>query len=376
MQVHRCPECGNRLTTNYCDICMRRVPFVGMRGKVGNDPWDYSSAHRQEKDHECVSFDTPKPTPTKPIFPKPSRQTGEMKKVMAIILAAISFLGFIGGLISDFNADTVPTPEYNPEAYIQESELSVVQPTMLYDDGEISVTVDSLGLYYEEPSLSLLVENSSQRDIHVLINQMAVNGCMVNAGMSVEVPANESCQGFAILYRQELEEADIREIAWVDLQLLIYDQENYDEIAYIDTVRVETELAGTYVRPAAPEGWEILRETDLSARLLHLQMPDSQSCEMTLFLENLSEDTVYFYSTAIYVNDQESDGSFWISLLPGTCSLEQVYVDGLSQVDIDDLSEITEIELEYHIEYSCGGELRDYLTGSVLFNPNDLPKTE
>ena len=62
MAIQRCPECGQRLKTNYCDICMRKVPFAGKRTKAVLDPWEYSSAHREEKGHQCVSFgdETPK----------------------------------------------------------------------------------------------------------------------------------------------------------------------------------------------------------------------------------------------------------------------------------------------------------------------------
>ena len=55
MNVQRCPECGQRLNTNYCDICLRKVPFGGV--KLGNrkDPWesrDGSSAHRMDRGQE------------------------------------------------------------------------------------------------------------------------------------------------------------------------------------------------------------------------------------------------------------------------------------------------------------------------------------
>ena len=40
MNVQRCPECGQRLNTNYCDICMKKVPFgwnkyVGLLVMIG-----------------------------------------------------------------------------------------------------------------------------------------------------------------------------------------------------------------------------------------------------------------------------------------------------------------------------------------------------
>ena len=102
MAVQRCPECGGRIHTNYCDICMRKVPFAGARTVRRREPWELSSAHREETGHKCITFDAPasqsqKQTwvKTKPSFPerKPAQKKDpKMATVVAVVLAILSLI--------------------------------------------------------------------------------------------------------------------------------------------------------------------------------------------------------------------------------------------------------------------------------------------
>jgi len=261
MQHNRCPECGGRLSSNYCDICMRKVPFAGPSPKRYRDPWDYSSAHREEAGHKCITFDAPqadrpkqsftksKTTFTKqvPTFPK-KKSTGKAdpKKatVVAVVLALLSLLPTVFGVIEDLHVDN-PTPDYNVEAFAPDAELPVVQPIGIYSNGEISIVADSLGMYYDEPSLSFLIDNFTDSDICVDVQTVAVNGIMLDVGMCSYLQAGESCQAFMTLSQQELERYEIRKIERIEMSVLIFDEDTGEEIGYVDSVIVETDAMDT-----------------------------------------------------------------------------------------------------------------------------------
>ena len=376
MQIHRCPECGKRLTTNYCDICMRRVPFAGKRTPKDRDPWSDSSAHRQEKDHKCVTFDVPEAAVPKPVFPKqkPGRQTGKKKPVLAIILAVVSFIGFVSGLMEDFRGDP-PMPDYDIEALVTETDLPVLETTILDIDGEIFITAETLGLYYDEPAISFLIDNKSPMDIDVMVEQVAVNGAMINTGMFVEIPAETSGQGILCLHQYELEKMGITRIQQLDLSLRVYDQEDYGEIFCLDMWTLETD-AEPEPKNIDASGWEMICDSGLSVCLQEVKLPGRNGCELQLYLENLSDDTVSFYTTNASVNGQMADGFTWITLLPGTCAVESLFIGDLFDMNLNDLSEITEIIVDYGIDYLSGSVVQETVTGSVLFNPNALPESE
>lgn len=247
MATQRCPECGGRLTSNYCDICMRKVPFAGARSRNYRDPWDYSCAHRQEAGHKCITFDAPKQTSPKPAVMFPKQKTSKKSDpkpaaVIAIVLGLLSLLPTLFGIFENVHMDN-PVPEYNVEVFTPEADLPVVQPTEIYSDGEIEILADSLGMYYEEPSLSFLIDNYSDREIDVVVDCVAVNGSMLDADMSVYVNSGESCQAFLMLHQEDLKEANIQQISRVDLSLWIFDADTYDEIAYLDLVTIETDVS-------------------------------------------------------------------------------------------------------------------------------------
>ena len=142
MEIQRCPECGQRLETNYCDICMKKVPFRGQKVRRHTDPWDTSSAHCSEKDHECVSFDMEqsKAKPVKKVtFPQKKTTVKPQKaKAVAIVVAVLSLLPAFFGILEDVtDIGAAPEPEYNYEAYV-EADVPQIAPTELYNDGDFS----------------------------------------------------------------------------------------------------------------------------------------------------------------------------------------------------------------------------------------------
>ena len=390
MAIHRCPECGQRLHTNYCDICMRKVPFAGARPRKYRDPWDYSSSHREETGHKCITFDAPataapkqtftnpKTTYTKPnvTFPKPKpnkKAEPKVATVVAIVVAILSLLPTVMNIFEDVHVDN-PVPEYNVEAFVPEENLPALLPTDIYSEDGITIIADSTGMYYDEPAISFWIDNGSDRDIDVVVEYVAVNGYMVDAGMSAPVNAGESCQAFLNLYSFLLGNIDAQEIAFVDLRLRIYDRRGYEQIGYVDLVRIETELADSYSQPAIPDGWEMIQESDLTLKLLSGQMVGEDGCSLSLHLENHSDNAVGFYTNTVRVNGQNAEGAFAKILLPNALAAGSLDLYGLQEVS--DLSDITEIYIEYCVEsFDAAGNV-EAVNGTVLFNPNALPTSD
>jgi len=253
MKDNRCPECGGRLSSNYCDICMRKVPFAGAKPLKYRDPWDYSSAHREEAGHKCITFDTPKTAAPKQTFTKPKTTFTKPKAkpkanpkaatVAAIVLAIVSFLPTVFGIFEDIHVDN--SSQYEEEAFALDAELPVVQPIGIYSNGEISVVADSMGIYYDEPSLSFLIDNFTDSDICVDVQTVSVNGIMLDVGMCSYLQAGESCQAFMTLSQQELDRYDIELIEWIEMSVLIFNEDTGEEIGYVDSVIVETDVMDT-----------------------------------------------------------------------------------------------------------------------------------
>ena len=378
MEVQRCPECGGRLQTNYCDICLRKVPFKGVPAKQTWQHVDGSSAHREEN-HECISFDDAerklRKTRRLPKQKQPVKDSKKTATIVAIVLAAMSVVSSLFGLVEGLMEEG-PHMEYNQEAYITEADVPAITATEIYNDGGIVITADSSGLYYDEYAIAMTIENGSDRDIDVMIEKVTVNGYMMDYGMSAEVTAGASCQPFLQLYDYELEKANITQIARIDMQLYIYDRDSYDEIAFVDMLTLETQIADTYTQRVDNSGWEMYNDGGVSIRLRDISMLDYGDCELDVHVENMSGKAATVYTDAIYVNGEQVDGTLWSVLLPDTYDVETGYISCLADLDITDISEITEICMEFCAEYSDDGEIVETVTGTALFNPNALPVSE
>lgn len=374
MEIQRCPECGIRLKTNYCDVCMKRVPFSG--AKTAQRYANGSSAHRDE-DHECVSFDIPEKK--QKVF---RRTTGKTKvntkkvKISAIILAALSVISSLFGLVEDLIAEE---PDYQYEEYVVAGESGAenvpgITPTELYNDGQIIVTADFAGLYYDDYTIFMTVINESVNDIIVGTDLLSVNGYMHSGSLYAEVGAGESVQESLQLYSWELETAGVEKVAKAEFYLNIFDAKDYDDIARSELITLETDIADTYEQPEFMDGWEIYRDEKLAIRLVSTGAYYGD-CDVQLYIENLSDQTVSVSTSSVQVNGREADGNLWCTLRSGTRAISGVYLYDLTDEAgeaISGLEGIEEIALDLHIEYMEDWFVAETINETIAFNPNEL----
>lgn len=381
MQIHRCPECGMRLTTNYCDICMRRVPFKGTPAKQTFQHQEGSSAHRREAGHQCLDFEMEKPKvkPAKMVSFPAKKMTGSKNapkiKVVAIIIAAMSVISSMFGLIEELN-EPAPEPEYNYEVFVSMEDIPQITPTELYNDGQIIITADSAGLYYDDYTIALGIHNNSDRDVSVSTQMLSVNGYMMNYGFSTHISAGESRQDLMQLYSYDLESAGITQVAEIAFYLDLYDSETYDSIATTELITLQTDIAEGFVQPVDDAGWEMHIDDNLRVVYQGSELSSYGDCDLHLHLENLSDETVSFSTDGVWINGEEVEGFLWETLRPGTRAVDSIYIYGLEELDITQFSQITEVYIEYVVECYEGDEIVDTVYCSTLFNPNDLPTSD
>ena len=392
MNVQRCPECGQRLKTNYCDICMRKVPFGGVKLSNRKDPWesrDGSSAHRMERGHECVSFgDERKVTwagssahrmekghacvsfekeANKPRTAPAKKQTPATAKkgatIFAVILGLLSLLPTFFGLVEDlFAVDEIPVPP--PETSIYEN-VPAIESREVYNDGEISVTVDHAQLYYDDYAVFMTVYNESDEDILVSSDLLSVNGYMHESGYFADVEAGSAVQEPLQLYTWELEEDGIQDVAEIAFYLNFYREDDYTDLARSELITLETELADTYIPPESPNGMDLYADEDVLVRLVSCS-DNSENIALRFYMENLSGEDLSVSTPMFCINGEETGDYFWVTLRGGTRSVFEAYVGNSGTVQLQDLEEIT---MELLIEYLDGYEIVRSRSAVITFAP-------
>ena len=384
MNAQRCPECGQRLNTNYCDICMRKIPFGGVQLAKCRDPWDSSdgsSAHRQERGHECVSFGNEK-KPKKTTF-RSYRKTTNKKgaSVVAIILAVFSLLPAVFGLIEEVvDSVPVPEPEYlnTKDGFVEAGDPGAenvpgVIVGEVYNDNGVRITVDTAGLSYGDYVIYFTIHNDTDRKLGISGDMVSINGYMLPFGFYHDIKAGKSAQTSLAFYSYELEKAGITQISDVTFALSAYENNNYEPIFSNELVTLQTTVEATAEPAVDVSGLELYNDGNLRIVLTDVSMPLYGECQLDLYMENFSDRPVNVFSAGAAVNGETVAYSIWSSLRSDTRAITSGYLYELNAMEIEEVSQIEEITLELYVEYLDGSHVAQTISEAVTFDPNAIP---
>ena len=383
MYAQRCPECGKRLNTNYCDICMKKVPFGGVKLADRRDPWenrDGSSAHRMEKDHECVSFEKPE----KKSFPKPvKKQTTASKKkaapMLGIILAILSLIPAMFGLFEEaVDSVAVPEPQYNvSDGFVEAGDVGAEDvPNVIagevYNDNGVRIHVDTAGLSYGDYVIYFTIYNDTDRKLGISGDMVSINGYMLPFGFYHDIKAGKSAQTSLAFYSYELEKAGITQISDVTFALSAYENNNYEPIFSNELVTLQTTVEVAAEPAVDVSGLELYNDGDIRIMLTDVSMPLYGECQLDLYMENFSDRPVNVFSAGAAVNGETVAYSIWSSLRSDTRAITSGYLYELDALEIEEVSQIEEITLELYIEYLDEGFVAETISEAVTFDPNTI----
>lgn len=355
MQEVRCPDCGYRLKTNECPICCKRVPFPAVVQQ--------KAAQQKPKRQRNIEISFPK---SRTVRRKQKTKPARSKLITAILAVVMVVFPLLAELVDKVGIAT-PEPLY-PERYTEEfyadsyyddyleaglpgaEHVRPMEPRTVYEDHGIRIAVESFGLLYDNPAVLVTITNTSDRNITVSTDSMAVNGYMMNAsGLFYETQAGETVQTHLRLYAEDLEAAGIETVANVQLYLDLYDGDDYSDIDPNVRIELETSAAGL-AQPVDDSGTVVYDADGVRLIFKDMQVDDYGDAILYFFAENLTDHPVNIGADMVYLNDRETDGMLWCHLWPDTRSIDQVYIFDLSEYKIKSAADIEHIRLELAVE--------------------------
>ncbi len=348
MQEVRCPECGYRLKTNECPICCKRVPFP-----KAVKPKRVKTKKNWTRNVE-VSF--PKAGTSRR---RAGNRNGKMKIVPLVIAVMAAVFSLVVELIDDMPF-AAPEPERYEASYHSvyqaagtpgAEHIPTLEPQLIYDDHGITISVHSFGLIYDNPAVRLTVSNTSEQNVTVSTENMAVNGFMMNSsGLHYEIGSGETADTYLRLYAHVLEEAGIDTVAEIELELHLYDSEEYTDIGSNTRIKLETSAAGL-VQSVDDSGRVVYDDGAVRLILKDARVDEYGDRAVTFFAENLTDHGVYIGTDAVFLNGEESDAMLWCYLWPGMRSIDHFYIfDIAEEFGIDETGDLKELGLELYIE--------------------------
>ncbi len=249
------------------------------------------------------------------------------------------------------------------------TEITVPNSEIFNQDGiKISTTgYDADGFW--GPTVKLLVENDSDKDITVQVRNGSVNGYMTDFQMSCDVAAGKKANdGMGISY-SDLKASGIDTIANMEFSFHIFESSSWDTILDTDIISLTTS-ASDYVQKYDDSGDVIYDEN--SIRIISKQLvtdeDDIWGPRYYIYIENNSDKGITVQVRDTSVNGFMIDPSLSAEIAPGKKKVDDIMFMS-SQLEENNIKEITEIETSFHIFDSDGwGTIADTEPVTITFN--------
>lgn len=228
-----------------------------------------------------------------------------------------------------------------------------IDETVLYDADDVKITAKELSFEddWYAGTLSLLIENNTDKDLNISTTSVYVNGYQVDGWLYAEVSAGKKSNETITFYDEDFEMCGITTIADIELSFEAYEVDSYEDYFESSLVKLETSAADGFNYEYNEEGTVIFDEGDIKVVVQDLipANPDEyRDTQLLVYFYNGSDKKVYLSTQDTSVNGFMISAYGYCTLDPGKHAIIPVsfYTSELEENDID---EITDIELSFEI---------------------------
>ena len=242
-------------------------------------------------------------------------------------------------------------------------EITVAE-TVLYEADGVKVTATGYEDGWMGPEIKILVENDSSKNVLVTSASVSANGYMMpSAALYAEVAAGKKANETLTIMSSELDQSGIEMLADLQFYLQIQDPETWETITTSDLLTLTTSAA-PYEQPVDDSG-DVLYDSD-GIRIICKGLKQDIIWDGTVvfYMENNSGKEISIYAENVSVNGFMQDVGLWSDLRPST-----KIIDGMSMIDLSDLEieNIDQIEnIEFNLRIVDANTWEDIVTTDVL----------
>lgn len=344
MAQYICPSCGQRFNGRKCRSCYYEtyddeisrnlhahqevnVPDVPLgRPATVQKEWEQQKREFRRKQQKRRSRKAPKGI------------------VWLLVILLLNPILSLAGLVAEEVVDTVS----NISVSTREPD---VPDAALPEDAEVLFSSEGFTLYYAESEdplcYPLFLENTTSQDVRLSANAVAVDGFLSEQSRAwCEAPANTLREGELWLDEEDMALAGIEAPGQVQLGLVLYELEEYEDI-------LEKDAAIDLGPPSdikAPE-YQVLLDTDqIQVGYVGYQAGEYEpeafhEGTMVFFLENKTGEPVSIYSEEARLAGQEVFLSLWSELPGQTWTVSRMWMYLAEEVGVETIEQAGELEL-------------------------------
>ena len=251
----------------------------------------------------------------------------------------------VNGDSSVTSGDTPAENNTNTEEEDTAVEITVAE-TVLYDAGDIKVTATGYEDGWMGPEIKVLVENNSTKNVLVTADAVSVNGYMMPyASLYAEVAEGKKANESLSIMSSELDQSGIEVVAEMQFYIQISDSETWETMATSELLTLTTSAA-PYEQSVDDSGDVLYDSEGIRIICNGLKQDIIWDGTVVFYMENNSGKAISIYAENGSVNGFMQDVGLWSDLRPGT-----KLIDGMSMIDLSDL-EIENIDQIKNIEFN------------------------
>jgi len=227
---------------------------------------------------------------------------------------------------------------------------ATIEETVILDESGIKVTAK--GISYDSimgPSVQLLIENNSGKDLTFQCRDTSINGNMVEPMFSVDVVNGKKANDTITFMDSDLEKYGIETIADITFSLNIMDSSSWEDYIVTPQIQLKTSAFDTYEYTYDNSGQVVYNENGIEVVVKGLATDSSLlGPGIVVYIANNSNQDITVQARDISVNGFMIDGIFSQDVVVGKHALSEVtFLE--SDLEQNGITNIENAELAFHI---------------------------
>ena len=263
-----------------------------------------------------------------------------MKKIIMSLIAVFALLTGVVGCSS--GSDEKLGTNGDVDVTIEEQ--------VIYDEHDIKVTAS--GLDFDDiwgPSIEVLIENNSKKDVTVQADYCIVNDLMTDTMFSSDVASGKKANDTITMLYSDLELEKLNDIQEIELVLNIIDTDTYDTLYQSKVINLKTNTYQSSEFTFDDSGEVAYEDDNYKIVVKKLDSEDSfWGADIYLYLENNSKKDVTIQTENVSINGFMVDPLFSCDVHSGKKAISSITFFE-SDLEDNNIEDITELELKFNI---------------------------
>lgn len=257
------------------------------------------------------------------------------KKFVLIVLTGIITLSVCACGAKEESVSVKESDIYS-EYKIKETKIADKQE---FSAENVSVTLGEISYENVTTKININVKNDREETVTVTTADLSINGLMSTEAMILTLPAGEKKDSYIQISNQWLGEMNIETIKNIEFLIKVYDEQN-NEIAKSEVLRIKTDAPWTYKQKYRDDGYKIYDHKGITISVLEMKKSAlSNDRELVLYAQNNTDKAISIMCSDVSVNGTPVDPLFVMSIGAKKKAVDSMlfYESDLEQLKITDI---------------------------------------